>query len=188
MIALLKQMIDVYWNMLIFKRSPLNTPDAPMMLGIAVALSLIVSGVQLVLSYSLGKMTIPFWASILLIIAQIGLAFAYVGFILWTQNQLTVWRKMMTCWMMMLFQLDGLALLFMFFILALNLFGWMVVLQKGIIVLSLIVGLLLSFWQVTLSVRLYQIFLQKTMLFAFAVYLGWFGVNFLFLMTFKTLF
>jgi hypothetical protein len=95
---------------------------------------------------------------------------------------------MMTCWMMMLFQLDGLALLFMFFILILNLLGWVVVLQKGIIVLSLIVGLLLSFWQVTLSVRLYQIFLQKTMLFAFAVYLGWFGVNFLFLMTFKTLF
>lgn len=188
MIPLLKQMINVYWNMLLFKRSPVATPDSAIMLGIAVLLSLIISSSQLFLSYSLGKLSLSLGASILLIVLQMSLAFLYVVFIFWTQNCLNQWRKFMTCWLMMLFQLDSMALFFMLLILLFNLFGLVAVLQKFIILISLGMGLLLSFWQVALSVRLYQTFLQKNILFALAIYLGWFGVNFLFLMSFKTLF
>lgn len=188
MMPLLKQMINVYWDMLCFKRSPLDTPDSSMMLYIAVGLSLLMSMAQLSLSYYLGKVALPFWVSIGMIIIQLLLAFGYTRFILWTQNKLYHWQKMITCWVMMLFLLDGFAFLFMLMIFTLHAMGFVVVLQKAIIFLSIVVGIVLSFWQISFSIRLYRIFMNQTIWFAVGVYLGWFGLNFLLLSFFRTLF
>ena len=188
MIVLLKQMIEVYWDMLCFKRSPLDTPDSSMMLYIAVALSLLMSFGQLSLSYHLGKVSLPFWASIGMIVIQLMLAFGYTRFILWTQSKLHHWQKMISCWVMMLFMLDTFAFLFMLMIFVLHLMGFVVFLQKSIIFLSIVVGIILSFWQIALSIRLYRIFMNQTLWFAIGVYLGWFGLNFLLLGFFRTLF
>lgn len=188
MMLLLKQMIEVYWNMLCFKRSPLDTPDSSMMLSIAVGLSLLMSLGQLSLSYSLGKVSLPYWASICMIVIQLMLAFGYTRFILWTQNKLNCWQRMITCWMMMLFMLDGFAFLFMLMIFLLHTMGFIVILQKAIIFLSVFVGIILSFWQISFSIRLYRIFMNQALWFAVGVYLGWFGLNFLLLSFFRTLF
>ena len=188
MMPLLKQMIDVYWSMLCFKRSPLDTPDSRMMLLIAFGLSLFTSLAQLSISYHLGKVSLPFWASMGMILIQLILAFAYTRFILWTQNKLASWQKMITCWVMMLFILDSFACLFMLIIFVLHALGCIVVLQKAIILLSIVVGIVLSFWQIAFSIRLYRVFMNQTIWFAVGVYLGWFGLNFLLLSFFRTLF
>lgn len=187
MIPMFKQMIEVYWDTLCFKRSPIDTPDSSVMLGLAVILSLLMSLGQLSLSYHLGKVSMPFWASMSMVVLQLILAFAYLRFILWTQNKISSWQKMMTCWVMMLFLLDGFAFLFMFMIWILHALGIIVSLQKLIISLSIVVGIVLSFWQISFSIRLYRIFLQQTIWFAVGVYLGWFGLNFLLLSFFRTL-
>jgi hypothetical protein len=187
MTPLLKEMIKVYWEMITFKRSPLDTPDSTMMLLIAIGLSLSISLGQLVVSFNLGKLTMPLWVSILMIISQLILAFLYIRFILWTQNKQMVWQKLMTCWVMMLFILDSLAFLMMLLILVIDAFGLLMVLQKGVIFLSIVVGFVLSFWQISFSVRLYQLFLNQSVFFAIGVYLGWFGLNFLYLTFLRTL-
>jgi len=182
------EMIKVYWQMITFKRSPLETPDSIVMLVIAITLSLIVSCGQFLVGYRLGKMTMSFGPSLLMICSQLLLLYIYIRFILWSQNLAHLWQKFMTCWVMMLVMLDCLALSLMVFILVLYGFGLLGALQKVVMFISVSVGVILSFWQVTFSVRLYQTMLNKKILFAVGIYLGWFGINFLYLTFMRTLF
>ncbi|NDH08936.1 MAG: hypothetical protein EBY16_04865 [Gammaproteobacteria bacterium] len=188
MIQLFHQIIDVYWRVLCFKKSPFETPHSAFMLGMGVLLSICVSMAQLFISNQLAGLSLSLALSIGMILAQLGLFLLYSRLVLWSQNALDQWIRLCTCWVMMLFFLDGIALLVMLLVYLLNVLGLLSHIKQVMVVLTLASGIALSFWQIVFTMRLLMSILKKSSLVALGIYLGWFGINFLFLLSIKNIF
>ena len=188
MMQLLHQIIDVYWRVLCFKKAPVATPHSALMLGLGILLSIIISMTQLLMSSQVASLSMSLSLSMSMVFAQIILFLLYTRLVLWSQNVLHEWIKLCTCWVMMLFFLDSMALLVMFFVYLLNAVGLLSQIKQVMVILSLASGLALSFWQIVFTIRLFASILNKSNLVAFGIYMGWFGINFLFLLTIKNLF
>lgn len=185
---LFHQIIDVYWRVLCFKKSPAETPNSSLMLWLGIMLSISISLIQLLISNQVAGLSMSLSLSIAMVFAQLGLFFLYTRLVLWSQNALTEWTKLCACWVMMLFFLDSMALMVMLFVYVLHTIGVLSQIKQVIVVLSLASGIALSFWQIVFTIRLFGNILKKSSVVAFGIYLGWFGINFLFLITIKNIF
>jgi uncharacterized membrane protein len=188
MMQLFHQIIDVYWRVLCFKKSPSATPHSALMLVLGMLLSVGISLSQLLISNQVAPQTMPLGLSISLIFVQLSLFLLYARLVLWSQNALGEWVRLCTCWVMMLFFLDSMALMVMLLVYALNLLGVLSLIKQIMVVLTLISGIMLSVWQIVFTLRLFASILNKSNLMAFAIYMGWFGINFLCLVAIKNVF
>jgi hypothetical protein len=177
MMQLFHQIIDVYWRVLCFKKIPSETPNSSFMLGLGIILSICISFIQLGISNQVASLSMSLPLSIGMVFAQLGLFALYTRLVLWSQNALSEWTRLCTCWVMMLFFLDSMALLVML----------AVQIKQVVVIFSLASGIALSFWQIIFTIRLFASILKKTNFLAFVIYLGWFGINFLFLLTIKNI-
>jgi len=188
MIQLFHQIIDAYWRVLCFKKSPFETPHSAFMLILGLMLSVCVSIAQLFISNQLAGLSLSLVLSIGMILAQLSLFLLYSRLVLWSQNALDQWIRLCTCWVMMLFFLDSMALLVMLVVYLLNALGLLSQIKQVVVVLSVASGIALSFWQIVFTIRLLMNLMKKSSLVAVGIYLGWFGINFLFLLSIKNIF
>lgn len=185
MINFLKQIFMVYGEVVLFKRAPANTPQSTLMLWMSIFLASFISFLQLWLSSSFGKLPIPMSISLWMAIFQLGLFLGYMRLVLWSQNALDVWVQLCTCWLMMLFLLDLAAFSFSLVVLGLSWVGITTYIRPLLGWLGIITGLMFSIWQVFFTLKLLKELIQKPMLFAVMVYIGWLGINFLMVILFK---
>ena len=188
MMQLFQQIIDVYWQVLRFKQTPLATPHSVVMLVLAILISIAVSFIQLCIANLIAGLSLSFVLSIGMILAQLGLFLLYSRLALWSQNALDQWIRLCTCWAMMLVFLDSMALVVMLLFYLLTVLGVFSQVKQVMMMVSAVSGIMLSFWQIVFTIRLFMTLMQKTSLVASGIYLGWFGVNFLFLLSIKNIF
>jgi hypothetical protein len=186
MIAMLKQIIIVYWEVLCFKRSPLTTPTSKTMLGIALCLTLFVGGLQ----FHLAKMINTTQVSVLTVLAslfiQIALFAFYSQIILRTQKSEKYFMQLFICWLMMLFFLDFMSSAIMGIFVGLGSLGFASSIHSVLLYFSLVLGIVFSLWQVSFIVHLFRVFLKQTVWMALLFYLGWMLINYLYLVILKS--
>ena len=180
MIDILRQMTVVYWEVLSFKRLPQATPSSPLMLGIAVGLTLLTSLLKIVFMGADNS-------SVLFTIVHIPLFALYAWFVLWTNKATGGFLQLMICWLMMLFFLNVLSSLTVGGLMTLSLLGLSNAMTNIIGTLEIILVIVFSLWQVTYVVNLFRAFLQQGFFVIFMVYIGWLGVNYLFFMAWQSI-
>lgn len=188
MLHFLHQVFFTYWQVLCFKQNPKNTPNSLLMLGVAFLLSMGITALQMGLALGIQDKPGSLLEGLLFPLVQVGLFWVYLQFILWVFNKQKYAITMMTNWLMMLFFLDSMALLFMLFIVAIKLIGGVAALTSIMMYISMFFGLFFSLWQVSFSVQLLKTFIEKPILQAGLLYLGWIGINFLLILAIKQLF
>lgn len=186
MIAMLKQIIVVYWDVLCFKRSPLTTPTSKTMLGIALCLTLFVGGLQLQLAKMINTTEVSFLTVLASMFIQIALFALYSRIILKVHQADKYFMQLFICWLMMLFFLDFMSSAIMGLFIGLGSLGFASLVHSALLYFSLVLGIVFSLWQVSFIVHLFRIFLKQTMWMALLFYLGWLLINYLYLVILKS--
>ena len=186
MVTMLKQIIITYWQVLCFQRSPEDTPSSTMMSGIALCLALAAAILQYQLASFLTTGTASTLLILLITLVQVSLFAAYGRLVLWSNNASHHFFRLMTCWLMMLFFLDVISSLVMGLLLGVGHMGTGQTLAQFTQTLGLAFGIVFSIWQVTFIVQLYRVLTRQNFLLALLIYIGWLGVNYLFLLMIKS--
>ena len=185
MINFFKQIFQVYTEIVFFKRPPVNSPESIMMLCIAFFLANVMTLLHLMLNSWIGQMTVSMNLSLFMAMFQILLFLIYMRLVLWSQNLLSVWIKMCTCWLMMLFIFDLLGLTLAIFILGFSLLDVLTFIKPLLGWVGIIAGMVFAIWQVFFTMHLFKELLCKSIFFVLMIYIGWLGLNVLFIMLFK---
>jgi hypothetical protein len=188
MLHFLYQVFLTYWQVLCFKRSPKDTPNSILMLGVAFLLSLGITALQMGLALGIQDKPGSLLEGLIFPLVQVLLFWVYLHFILWVFNKQKFAIIIMTNWLMMLFFLDSMALLFMLLIVGIKIMSGMAALTSIMMYMSIFFGLLFSIWQVSFSVQLLKTFIEKPLFQVGFLYLGWIGINFLLILAIKQLF
>jgi hypothetical protein len=187
MVAMLKQIISVYWQVLCFKKSPEDTPSSPVMCGIALCLTLAASLLQYQLASVVSRGSGSVFLVLLVTFIQVLLFSIYTRFVLWTNNAGRSFLQLLTCWLMMMFFLDIISSILMAVLLGISQLGLAQVINQFLQTLGIAFGIVFSIWQVTFVIHLFKVFLRKNFLVGLLIYLGWLGINYLLLMLLKGL-
>lgn len=188
MLHFLYQVFHTYWQVLCFKRTPKDTPHSFIMLGIAFLLSMGITALQMGLALGIQDKPGSVLEGMIFPLVQVALFWCYLQLILWAFNKQQHALVIMTNWLMMLFFLDAMGLLFMLLIVAIKVIGGVAALTSIMMYMGIVVGLIFSIWQVSFSVQLLKIYLEKPLIQIGLLYLGWIGINFLLILSIKRLF
>ncbi len=186
MLKLFQQILVEYWQVLCFKRSPKDTPKSTMMVMIALALAFGAMTLEYFLARLMDVTHLSFATLCFSLLVQIGLITVYIRIVLRVHQNTSDFLPFFICWLMMMFFLDSISSLVMASIIGFQFLGITKILSISLLSMGMVLGIMLSLWQVTYLVYLLIHFLKLPFWQAFIYYLGWLLINYIYWWVLKT--
>ena len=180
--TLLYQIVFEYWQVLGFKRSPLATPNSPLMLGIGILLALLAAGMKYYFNGFIGTMHFSLGVFCLALVFEFVLMAMYIRAVLWMHQAQDNFLAFMTCWVMMMFFLDTIMIFTMGCSMGLQALGLIQYSSVSFMMIATIIGLVLSLWQIIYVVYLFKSFIKCPIWQGMVFYLGWLLINYLYIL------
>lgn len=160
------EMLKVYAEVVLFKRSPRDTPASILVMALGLGLVLILSVMQLSIAQALTWQQYGFMLLDMLLLAM----FFYL--VLYLLGRVQDWLQMFTVWLMFVFYLNLLLVASMLLVLGLK----ALIAGAGTVFMILTIGL--SLWSIVFMIYLFASFFTPVVWQAVLIYLLWILLHF----------
>lgn len=168
---LILQMLKVYGELTLFKRSPKDTPSSTLMLGVAILFAALATLFQLALVFEFDLSSLSLWSQFTFVGLDILLFSGFIWVVLRYFGHTTDFKRMLTAWLMFVGFLDFGLCLVMLVVLVLK--AWTMVR-----ILFVIFTLGFSIWSVIFMLNLFRNFFTPVVWKAAIIYLIWMLIHF----------
>ena len=168
---LILQMLKVYGEVTLFKRSPKDTPSSSMMLVIALIFVILTTLLQLSLVFEFDLSSLSFWSQFIFVGVDLLVFAGFIWAVLRYLGQRADFKQMLTAWLMFVGMIDLGLCLVMVLVLAFKSFA-------AVRILFLIFTLGFSLWSVIFMLNLFRSFFTPVVWKAALIYLIWMLIHF----------
>jgi len=160
------EMLKVYAQVVVFKRSPNNTPSSSLLMGLALVMVFILTAIQLSIAHALS------WQQYAFLLLDMGLLALFLYLVLYVLRRPQDFIPMFTVWLMFVFYLNLMLVASMLVVLGLKTF----MTGAGMVFLILTMGL--SLWSIAFMIYLFASFFTPVVWQAVLIYLVWILLHF----------